>query len=147
MKLQNAKFLWLWSPCDSSLRKMTNGRIWMLGSKLMVVTIIWGLNCFIKSVSVIVIIVIVAPFLCFWSVYLTQSCDDISPWTFWHNLFHGVLSFNIQNAIIGVWSFIIIFTYKNNCCLNIRHLPLNNSTCGWVFNRWPKTIHRSCHNN
>jgi hypothetical protein len=65
------------------------------------------------------------------------------PQTFCHNLFGGVLSFNIQNAIMGVWSFIIMFTYKNNCCLNTGPLPLNNSTCGQIFNRWSKIIHGS----
>jgi len=50
--------------CDLGGRLITNGRIWMLGSRLMVVIIIWGLNCLIKNVNVIVII-IVAPILCF----------------------------------------------------------------------------------
>ncbi len=40
---------------------MINGRIWMLGLRLMVVTIIWGFDYLIRNVSVIVIIIIVAP--------------------------------------------------------------------------------------
>jgi hypothetical protein len=47
-----------------------------------------------------------------------QGCDDILLRMFCHNSFGGALSLNIQNAIIVVWLFIIMFTYKNNCCLN-----------------------------
>ncbi len=111
----------------------------------MVVTIIWGLNCLIKNVIFIVIIIIVAPLLCFWNVYPMQGCDDILPQTFCHNSFSGAPSFNIQNAIIGVWSFIIIFTHKSNCCLNNGSFPLSILTCGRVFNRWPKMVHGNCH--
>jgi hypothetical protein len=76
-----------------------------------------------------------------------QGCDDILPQTFCHNLFGGALSFNIQNATIGVWSLIIMFTYKSHCCLNNGPFPLSNSTYGQVFNMWFKTIHGSYHNN
>jgi hypothetical protein len=41
---------------------MTNGKIWMLGSRLMVVTTILGFNYLIRIVGVIVIIIIIAPF-------------------------------------------------------------------------------------
>jgi hypothetical protein len=64
-----------------------------------------------------------------------------------HNLFGEAPSFNIQNAITGVWSFITMFTYKNNYCLISGPLPSNKSMCGLIFNRWPKTIHGSCHND
>jgi hypothetical protein len=87
------------------------------------------------------------PLLRFWSVCPTQGCDDILPWMFCHNSFGGLLSFNIQNVIMDVWLFIIMFTYKSNCCLNSGHLPLSNSTCGQVFNMWLKLIHGYYHNN
>ncbi len=83
----------------------------------MVVIIIWGLY--------------------FWSVCPMQGCHDILAQMFCHNLFGGASSFNIWNVIIGVWLFIIMFTYKNNCCLNNGFLPSNNLTCRWIFNRWP----------
>jgi len=108
---KNAKCLWLWTPYDSWPKRMTNGRIWMLGLRLTVATIIWGLNCFIKNVDVIVIIIIiiiiVARHLHFWNVCPTQGCDDILAQTFCHNSFGGVPSLNIQNVIIGVWLFIL----------------------------------------
>ncbi len=50
-------------PLYSWPRTMTNGRIWMLGSRLMVVTIILGFNCLMRTIGVIVIIIIVAPFI------------------------------------------------------------------------------------
>jgi hypothetical protein len=49
---------------------------------------------------------------------------------FCHNLFGGTPSLNIQNAIIGVWSFIILFAYQNNCCLINWPLPSSNLMCG-----------------
>jgi hypothetical protein len=101
----------------------------------------------IRNVDVIVIIIIVTPFLCFLSVCPMQGCDDILARTFCHNSFGGAPSFNIQNAIINVWFFIIMFIYKSNCYLNNGPLPLSNSTCGQVFNRWPKTIHGNYHNS
>jgi hypothetical protein len=55
------------------------------------------------------------------------------PQMFCHNLFGGVLSLNIYNAIIRVWSFIVMFTYKSNCCLINGPLPSSNSMCGRVF--------------
>jgi hypothetical protein len=66
-----------------------------------------------KNVGVIVIIIIIAPFFHFWNVCPMQGCDDISAWMFCHSSFGGASSYNIQNAIISVWSFIIMFTYKN----------------------------------
>jgi hypothetical protein len=146
-ELQNAKCLWLWSSFDLWPKMMTNCKTWMLGSRFTVVTIISGLNCPMKNVSVIIISIISVPFLCFWSVCPTQGCVDILAWMFCHNSFGGVLSFNIQNAIIGVWSFIIMLICKSNCCLNSGLLPLYNLTCGQVFNMWPKIIHWSYHNN
>jgi hypothetical protein len=41
-----------------------------------------------------------------------QGCDVILVQMFCHNSFGVVLSLNIQNAIIDVQSFIIMFTYK-----------------------------------
>jgi hypothetical protein len=66
---------------------------------------------------------------------------------FCHNSFGRVLSLNIQNAIIDVWSFIIMFTYKSICCLNSGLLPSSNLTCRQIFNKWSKTIHGSYHND
>ncbi len=133
--------------CGLWPRWMINGKIWMLGLRFMVVIISWGLNCFIRNVSVIVIIIIIVPFLHFWNVCPTQGCDDISVWMYCHNLFSGASSFNIQNAMIGVWSFIIMFTYKSNCCLNNGLPPSSNSTCERVFNKWLKMIHWNYHSD
>ncbi len=79
VRIAKCQMLMIMKPYDSWLKRIINGRIWMLGSKLVVVNIIWGLNCFIKNVNVIVIIIIIAPLFCFWIVCPMQGCDDISP--------------------------------------------------------------------
>ncbi len=100
------------------------------------VTIIWGFNCLIKNVNVIIII---APLFHLWKVCPMQGWDDISPQTFCHNLLGGMSPFNIQYASINVWSFIVLFTYKNNCYLINQPFPSSNLMCGRVLNRLLKT--------
>jgi hypothetical protein len=42
---------------------------------------------------------------------------------FWLNIVTIHSTLNIQNVIIGVWLFIIMFTYKNNCCWIVKNFP------------------------
>jgi hypothetical protein len=97
---------------------MINGKIWMLGSKFMVVTIIWGLNA---SLGILVSLPSSSSLHPFSISEMekgcnddpTQGCDDISVSMFYHSSIGGASSFNIQNAIISVWSFITMFTYTS----------------------------------
>lgn len=105
---------------------MFDYRNFILGLRFMVVAIIWvSIASLVRKVDVIVVVIIIAPLFRFWSFCFMQSCDDISPQAFCHNLFSGTPSLDIQNAIIDVRSFIVLFTYKNNIYL-----------ISWFFASW-----------
>jgi hypothetical protein len=110
----------LWSPFDLWLRKMINGKIWILGPRLIVVTSFKASSRMLMSLSSSSSL---CPSFCFWSVYPKQGCDDILSWMFCHNSFGGALSLIIQTAITSVWSFIIMFTYKSSYYLIIGLFP------------------------
>lgn len=52
-------------------------------------------------------------------------------------------SISIHNAIIGMWSIIILFSYENHCCLNRWSFPKSDLSCGWISNRGMKMAHGS----
>jgi hypothetical protein len=120
----------LQNPCDSWFERMFNYKNCILRLRFMVVVIIWvSIASLIRKVDVIVVIIIIVPLLCFWNFCFTQSYDDISPQAFCHNSFSGTLSLDIQNTIINVWSFIVLFTYKNNNYLINWSLPSRVTHC------------------
>jgi hypothetical protein len=56
-----------------------------------------------------------------------------------------LLSIIIHNAIISMWSIIILASYENHCCLNWWLFPSNDLSCGWISNRGMKMVHGSYH--
>ncbi len=99
----------------------------------------------IINISVLVIIVIIAPLLHLWNGYPIQGCDDILFHLFCHNLFGLTPSINIHN-VIDMQPIIIMFAYKSHHCFNSWPFLSNDPLGGWVLNRQMKTIHGSSHN-
>jgi len=118
--------------------------IWILGLRLTVITIIWGLNCLIKNVDVIVSSSSLHPSSTF-EMYVARKVVMIFCLKRFVTICLVGCHPSISKLISSVWSFIILFTYKNNCCLIDGPCLLSNLLCGRVFNRWLKMVHGNCH--
>ncbi len=134
---------------------MINGKISILGLKLLVVTIIWGLNCLIVNVNIIVIIIIIAPLLRLWSVYPMQGCDDISPQMFClsHARLWWYFTPNVLSQFVW-WGAVPQYLKCHHSCVvihNYVHLQeefLFDCFFLWVIwcvEDFSKMIHGSCH--